>query len=618
MLSIDNINLLKSRFSSLYTDLHEYEQSDSLVDFESVIAKSGDPTIKVRNEENEIYLHSTFNPITEAEIILEQYTDNSAYEHIVFYGTGLGYHIRAFMDKYPKKKYYIYEPSLPLLYEFLSLNDLNRQIECIGYGSEITSMEAFMLTIMQKSKKYVQIIDLPAHKNIFRDEYSQFISSFQKIVKSNRFEVRTDFTFQKQWVLSAMNNYPHILESNNILEYANLFKGKTAIIAAAGPSLTEDMENLRFIKENGLAYIFSVGSAINAFLKHGFYPHAACSYDPQLEEYDSVFHKLLEENITEIPLLFASTTGTAVSKYPGDKLHMIINQDTLAPHYLKLFDGRRPFIVHDAPTISAVTLELLYLLGFSTIVFAGQNLAFLNDKEYAEGIDYRSYQNDKSNVVEDVYGKDVYTNESFNVFRNSIETYIANMAEVKFINSTKGGAKIEGAEFIPLEELIRQELKERVVDDDWYKKECIAYDHEFLHLQSKNMEIAYEQYQKHLQKIEDALNNIVSLYRNQNYKQIEKMYSKFDSIIQKINNNEFAITFVFPMNRLYYNFLQNDINNTLIEKNPRLKAEQLINQMRKYIYLCKQDLKTIYPKLQEIHKKFQEYYDLQLEENAHD
>lgn len=59
------------------------------------------------------------------------------------------------------------------------------------------------------------------------------------------------------------------------------FEGKPAIIVAAGPSLSEEFEHLKFIKENGLAYIFSVGSAINALIEHGIYPDAACTYDPK-------------------------------------------------------------------------------------------------------------------------------------------------------------------------------------------------------------------------------------------------------------------------------------------------------------------------------------------------
>ena len=54
---------------------------------------------------------------------------------------------------------------------------------------------------------------------------------------------------------------------------------KTYFISSSGPSL-EDIENIRYIKEHGLAYIFSVGSAISVLINNNIYPDAACTYDP--------------------------------------------------------------------------------------------------------------------------------------------------------------------------------------------------------------------------------------------------------------------------------------------------------------------------------------------------
>jgi len=38
-----------------------------------------------------------------------------------------------------------------------------------------------------------------------------------------------------------------------------MFKDKPAILVSAGPSLDYEIENLRYIKENGLAYISQSG-----------------------------------------------------------------------------------------------------------------------------------------------------------------------------------------------------------------------------------------------------------------------------------------------------------------------------------------------------------------------
>jgi len=72
-----------------------------------------------------------------------------------------------------------------------------------------------------------------------------------------------------------------VLSTPNILiEKKEQVRGKTAIIVAARTSLNEDIEDIRHIKGNGLAYIFSVGSSINTLIYHNIYPDASTTYNP--------------------------------------------------------------------------------------------------------------------------------------------------------------------------------------------------------------------------------------------------------------------------------------------------------------------------------------------------
>ena len=51
---------------------------------------------------------------------------------------------------------------------------------------------------------------------------------------------------------------------------------------------------------------------------------------------------------------------------------MITSQDTVSNYYLKDVEGKAINIVQDAPSIAVVTVQLLYQLGFSTIILVGQ------------------------------------------------------------------------------------------------------------------------------------------------------------------------------------------------------------------------------------------------------
>ena len=150
------------------------------------------------------------------------------------------------------------------------------------------------------------------------------------MLKNKRSGIRTDYAFQERWILNSMKNFKEVLSTPNILlEKKGQFKDKPAILVAAGPSLNEEIENIRYIKDNGLAYIFSVGSAINTLIYHDIYPDAACTYDPTVNN-QKVFEKTKERGIKEIPMIFGSSVGyETLVDYPGNKYHMITSQDTV-------------------------------------------------------------------------------------------------------------------------------------------------------------------------------------------------------------------------------------------------------------------------------------------------
>lgn len=187
-----------------------------------------------------------------------------------------------------------------------------------------------------------------------------FYDSIVSFFKNEKNKIVTSFSFQKRWTINAIKNFPTIVKTPNILKDVerSQFKDKSAIIVAAGPSLNEEFENLRQIKDKGgLAYIFSVGSAINSLIDQGgIYPDATCTYDPQ-ERNQMVIQKVKDKNITNIPLIFGSTVGyETLDDYNGPMLHMFTSQDTLAPPFLlREVDDFK--VVYDAPSIAVVTYQ---------------------------------------------------------------------------------------------------------------------------------------------------------------------------------------------------------------------------------------------------------------------
>jgi len=498
MILIDNINYLREKFPLVREKLKlvgESEDKQFLIEE----TRKGDKTLLYNKDNKKIYLHSKYDPIREAQTIVEEYKDIKDM-NVIFYGTGLGYHIDLFVKENLNNNFYIFEPIPELMEKFLSVRDLSKteykNLRAISLG--LDSIESDISEFLELNRKETIIIELPIHKQVFEEEFKRFNKTFLDIIKAKRSSVATDYSFQRRWIINSMMNFKEVLSTPNILmEKKGEFKNKPAILVAAGPSLNEEIENIRYIKENGLAYIFSVGSSINTLIYHNIYPHAATTYDPT-EHNQKVFEKIKERDIKNIPMIFGSSVGyETLENYPGKKYHMITSQDKIANYYLESTSDMEIDIVLDAASIAVVTLQLLANLGFSPIVLVGQNLGYRNKNYYAEGVHYNPdipFDDRGTDIfVDDVYGNEILTTDAFNSMREQLELYISNMERGRVINTTKGGAKIYGAEFRELKDLIDNDLQETVVIDNWLDGYKTNYNKEELKKRVEVMDMALEE-----------------------------------------------------------------------------------------------------------------------------
>lgn len=589
MMLVDNITFLRQRFPNVREKLKKLD-GQPLEQIKIVDSKVGLPTIQVTHENKSIFLHSKYDPMKEAERFIKQFEDVESYKHILFYGIGFGYHIEKFLEMYPEVSFSIYEPSEEVMYAFLETILLKKsvvhQAQFLDVESSEADLQSFLRNILGTIDGNVLIVTLPSYENIFKEESINFYQHFKELTRNHHNNTLTDFSFEKRWVINSMLNFKYVLNTPNILHDVDKekFKDKPAIIVAAGPSLYDEIENLRYIKENKLAYIFSVGSAINALIEYDIYPDAMCTYDP-LEQNQKVFEKVIDKNIKNIPMIFGTSVGyETLQKYEGPKLHMITTQDTVSPYYLKL-DGEEVQGVNDAPSIAAVTLQLLYALECSPIILVGQNLGFKDNRRYSKGIEYdhiSSIVNDKKEKntieIENVDGEIMLTNESFNRMRHQLEHYIRIFPSRTIINSTKGGAKIQGATFKPLESVISNLVVS--IENDVFKGEN-KYDIDYLKRRYKKMDEALSEFIQSFENTRLTLKEIDVVLKGN---KLQDLFRKLDYEFEKIINNDFYQTFVAPMIRVEFNIAQKQAVEIRKEVNAITKSKMVIQTFGKILY----------------------------------
>lgn len=598
----DNILFLRDRYSAVYQAVKSWEESES--DSKAFVeeAKDGNLTLKYVRDEQVIYVHSKYNPQREAQTIVDKLSADQVIDensHVVFYGIGLGYHIETFLAQYPQASYSIIEPSAEIFACYLdhkilkkSLSKNLMMLQC-GNQAEILYAKA-----VQSKDKNLLICELPAYTQIFTAEYTAFLSEFKRIIKEQRSALHTNLAYKKRWVINSVNNLKVVLQTPNILlEDHDFCKGKSALLVAAGPSLDLEIENIRKIKQEGLAYIFSVGSAINTLIHHGIEPDAICTYDPS-EKNQMVFNKINQLGVDAIPMVFGSSVGYEVlEQYPGPKYHMITNQDTVASYFLQPENKEQLDMVSDAPTIAVVTLELLVKLGFSQIILVGQNLAYTEKKSYSSGIDYMTGEMQKTMLqsdgvfTENVVGKQVKTTESFLNMKRQLEHTISKY-QAKVVNTTIDGAKIQGTRFTPLCQLIDELLTKSDVFEHPLSQMKLTkkYNKAYAFSQLERLKAAYQEYQGQISGIKNYLLELREITRRNQEKEAYQTHLKMDRQIKVMEDNDFFKMIALPINRVEYGILVNEIQKTKAEKNHLKKARSVIKPTESFIDLLYTDM----------------------------
>ncbi|MEA1961526.1 MAG: 6-hydroxymethylpterin diphosphokinase MptE-like protein [Bacillota bacterium] len=614
MAYLENMKLLKDSFPDAWKKMSEIEGQLDKDLVRSVPSKKGSTTLLV----GQMFLHNENNPIQEAKEIIENHKNTEDHSDILFYGIGLGYHIKAFIKQYPNASFDIYEPVPEVFHQFLCYTDLTQiprhLIKNIYIESHAEDPLKFCSSFVRKIRNSVLIIELPAYKSIFPEKRQNFYTQFENHIRERSASVNTNSAFEKRWTINSTKNFIQVLNTPDILlDKKGSFKNKPAIIVASGPSLEEEIENLRTIKEAGLAYIFSVGTALNTLVQHEIYPDAACTYDPT-EKNQVICKEVLEKAIKSIPLIFGSTVGyETLEKYPGPKMHMLISQDSLAAFYLKPGSKEGNELIHDATTIALITLQLLYKLGFSPIVLAGQNLAYRDKKVYAAGSTFHPHEaNEKvlenAVMVKDVYGNQVASNHSFIRMRQQIEVYLSHHKDANVINTTKYGAHIEGTRFQNLDELMKEQLLDRFVEDNWLESGNCSYDIEYLIEQSHIMNGAYAEVNQLLERCQLNLDIISQLADSSDSIRINQSYEEFNLSMDELRKNHFFATFITPMNRVELEFLMLAVPGISAERDPILKAQMMEKEFRLYLLNCEQDINAISPVFQEMSQSIHSFY----------
>ena len=602
----DNRIILKRKNINTYNRLIkiENEKTKSVVVSSS---KSGDDTLILTIGELDYSIHSKYNPKQEAKTLIEKYKNLSNQKHVLFIGTGLGYHIELLLENNPHLSFSIFEPNLEILNVFLNRINLKKYkedkiIDIFTSVDEINNINEF-IEIFGKSSI---VIELPIYSQLFNSEINEFHLRIKDALNKKKLSLVVDVSFQERWITNAIINFSEVINTPNFFTdiKSDILRNKPIILVSAGPSLSYEIENLRKIKNEGRAYIFAVGSAVNALIESNILPDAFFSYDPTALN-ERVAERIKSKQLS-IPLIFGSTIANEVLKnYPGKKIHFLTNQDSFS-HYLLGVDTSNT--VPDATSIAVITLYILLKLEVQTIILVGQNLGYYDNKRYANEINYDFVSTElneleKSNLllIESVEGETIETTEGFLQMRNDLEVIIKNFnTQSEIINTTKHGAAIHGTKFMHLDKVIENKLLEpNIVTNEWLEGERKIQSKEIL-MKFKELEKCFDEMFLAFKEASEIQNEIIEDYQKNIFSKLDSQFNRFDRAFNKLERSLFFTLIIGPATRVQYKEFVRRSHEVKAARLSKQKVEKFIDIFVRYMRTILVTIATIQPAFKQL------------------
>ncbi|MEA2091667.1 MAG: 6-hydroxymethylpterin diphosphokinase MptE-like protein, partial [Campylobacterota bacterium] len=396
------------------------------------------------------------------------------------FGIGNGKYYKKLFTNKNMSRVVIIEPELQILYSALHLEDFSQEIldKRFVLFHKLTKLEANNLfdgniQAVIFSKVYSFDVHNKYYETFYHEDILQTNLLLANAIKQRHYGLGNDPNDTLLGVKRHIGNLPKAIKSPSLKNLVQQCKNtNTAIIVSTGPSLYKQLDKLKTIEE--YATIFCIDASLPILYKADIKPDMIFSIERgkmTTKLYESSSKKFQEDSICVLssvvhPAMFKSIKSKNISLNFRNYSYM---QYYELKEYLSLGLGMSP---------ANMAYELTIKSRFDNCIFIGQDLAFSDDgKSHSEGhiLGEDELQENKESVLLPRYGGEGYipAHNAWGLFKSQLEAFVphANKLGIKTINSTEGGARIEGT----IEMSFEKSIKECVDFTKKKKKICLNY-----------------------------------------------------------------------------------------------------------------------------------------------
>jgi len=441
-----NMACVKQRFPRAYAQLQGLERE--IDQYEITTSLNGMANMRImRNKRNSLHLYSRYEPQAQVQRWLtDVHPSLQGKQNAILYGLGFGYHLSTLMEHYSSIDLHVYEPDPQILLAAMEAVDLTPllerpQLKDLVVGRNKDHRDGLFYRIMKQDKSDMATLSVPVYDRLDPEWKQVFMADAKNAIYNYAASENMHEKFGLEWVRNRLYNMAYTITTPSIRGLKDKLAGIPAVIVGAGPSLEADIEHLRELKEH--AFIIAAGTSILSLKHFGIEPHLIVTMDGGEWNY----HLFQRVDINNIPLLYVPQVEHRVLEHSSNHLlHVFFNTDVTSV-YLADLRAEDP-IFRSSHSVTATAIQAAVYCGCGEIIFTGQDLSYPEENVHATGAyntkEYNQLILDSANLeVENVNGGFNRTTVSMQLTLADIEEFVASYPEIRFINTSRKGAKIK-------------------------------------------------------------------------------------------------------------------------------------------------------------------------------
>lgn len=431
-----NRRFLKERFPELYRQVLECR--DNVPDkYQLSWAKTGDLVLDVDTGHGIVRMDSMCDPWQEARLFTESSMEADGY---LVLGFGMGYHVEFLLDQPTFGTVIVLENDLNQLAIALSYRDLSYALSNwklnIIYCPDADEYLKYLADIKEGVKICIWYPSVRAMEDV----------SLRQVLENYKVESSS----AENMVAVLRGNFKYNLQKNDeeVSVLKDIFREKQVILAAAGPSLDDNLEFLKQ-RDSSSTILVCVGKIAKKLIAAGLMPDYIVMTDGQ----EKTGWRINGIEDCGVPLIYLSTVAFNVVEFYRGKRYIAFQKGYPEAEQYAEEHGFETF--ETGGSVATFALDLLIRFECSKVICVGLDMGYRGDCTHAQGVGNDLADKRSLRKVEGIENKEIYTSRTLDIYRQWIEKRIHGIKETEFIN-VSGGARIHGMKEEKLERVLEQ------------------------------------------------------------------------------------------------------------------------------------------------------------------